>query len=163
MHLYMFCLCPCLWEEMVHEKNIFFKCKGKACCWIFELHSQKAAVMMKMRATSILVLGTVGFRKTHRAVVTLGAENKPCTTWNPWAGYVYLIFGREGASTSLAACPCQGVRKLMKLPIKSCAYCPRVSGSHDDSSLLRDVPVPRQACWGEQLEGKGRRRHKINV
>lgn len=58
----------------------FLKRKGKACYFVFELSSQKAAVTMEMTATSNLALGTVGFRRTHRVAVTLGVKNKPSAT-----------------------------------------------------------------------------------
>lgn len=59
---------------------LFLKRKGKACCCVFQLSSQKAAVTMEMTATSSLVLGTVGFRKTHRVAVTLRVKKKPSAT-----------------------------------------------------------------------------------
>lgn len=45
-----------------------------------KLPSWKAAVTMEMTATSSLVFGTVGFRKTHRVAVTLGVKNKLSAT-----------------------------------------------------------------------------------
>ena len=59
---------------------LLLKPKGKACYHVFELSSRKAAMTMEMAATSSLVLGTVGFRKTHGVAVTLGVENKPSAT-----------------------------------------------------------------------------------
>lgn len=61
---------------------VFLQRKGKACYCVFELSSQKAAVAVEVMATSSLVLGTVGFRKTHRVAVTLGVENKPSASLN---------------------------------------------------------------------------------
>lgn len=67
-------------RSMCMERIRFFKCKGKPYYCAVELPSQKTAVTMKMTTTSMLVLGTVGLQKTCKVVVTLGVENKSCTT-----------------------------------------------------------------------------------
>lgn len=78
MHLKMFCLCPSLGEVGVWEEYFSLNARGKHT--IVQLNFQKTAVTVKMTTTFMLILGTVDLKKTHKVVVTLGAENKLYTT-----------------------------------------------------------------------------------